>query len=105
MNRSSSLRRSARLKPRSRKSRAQDREYAEVRDRVRRAAFGLCQLVTDVCAGIGEEPHHLKGRDGGRLTDERWLRWTCRPCHDYAHAHPTESYERGWLVKRNGSAA
>ena len=42
---------------------------------------------------------------GRLLTDTEWLMWVCRECHDYAHAHPAVSYEKGWLVSRHGETA
>ncbi len=38
--------------------------------------------------GIGRpslDLHHTKGRDGGLLTDERFVVWVTRSCHDAAH--------------------
>lgn len=38
--------------------------------------------------------HHLKGRDGDLLTDERWLVWLTRECHDATHNPDSSSTSR-----------
>jgi hypothetical protein len=91
-----------RIRPRSRKRAAQEREYRRVREHILRACGWRCELRTRVCTGRADQVHHLEGRDGERLTRASMLRATCSDCHDYAHAHPAESYAAGWLVRRNG---
>lgn len=90
------------IRPVSAKQSAQLDVYRQVRETVRARAHGMCELGTPVCVRRGSEVQHLRGRVGALLTDVRWMRWTCRPCHRYAHANPAESYERGWMVKRHG---
>lgn len=58
---------------------------------------GYCEARTPACTGPGEVIHHRKGR----LThDPDLLLHCCEDCHLYAHAHPEESYKRGWMVRR-----
>lgn len=48
------------------------------------------------------EVHHKKGRgtNNSLLNYEPFLMAVCSPCHRYIHAHPQESYENGWMIKR-----
>ena len=99
---STSLPRRTRIRPQSAKRRAKGEQYRQAKDAVRQRAADMCELGTLVCTRRGIEPHHLKGRVGDLLCDVNWMRWTCRPCHDYVEHNRAEAYERGWLVKRNG---
>lgn len=60
----------------------------------------MCEAVTPVCTGSAVHQHHRKGR-GKYLDTEALLLDVCKPCHDYIHSHPTESYEAGWMIRRN----
>jgi NADH pyrophosphatase NudC (nudix superfamily) len=54
------------------------------------------------CARCGkptEARHHRKHREGERLNDTRYWMPVCNSCHTYIHAHPEESYSKGWLIK------
>ena len=59
-----------------------------------------------ICEVCGEAPatvaHHKAGRDGDKLADDTEFLGACDPCHTYIHAHPEESYELGYMVRRNG---
>ena len=99
---STSLPRRTRIRPQSAKRRGKGEQYRQAKDAVRQRAADMCELGTLVCTRRGIEPHHLKGRVGDLLCDVNWMRWTCRPCHDYVEHNRAEAYERGWLVKRNG---
>jgi hypothetical protein len=59
--------------------------------------------IPAVCTGRAENRHHRKGRGPG-LDAPEWTADICHGCHNYAHAHPAESYRMGWMVKRNGAA-
>lgn len=74
---------------------------AMVRRRVRARSRGICEAATEVCTGTAVHQHHKQGR-GAQLNNASLILDVCRECHDYIHAHPTESYEHGWLIKRNG---
>lgn len=93
------------LKPVSDKRRRDLDAYRAARDEVRDRADGRCEMGTPVCTGQGVEAHHVRGRVGPLLTDTEWLAWTCAQCHRYAHEHPAEAYEHGWMSRRNGGAA
>lgn len=56
--------------------------------------------IATVCTGRAEVRHHLKGRGNPEL--DMLTADICDACHRYVHAHPKESYERGWMLRRNG---
>ena len=43
--------------------------------------------------------HHKKHREGERLNDTTYWMAVSQEGHDYVHANPSESYEKGWLIK------
>ena len=102
LRRRTGLKRTGRLSPISDRRRRRDADYRAARTEVFLRADGMCEMFTPACSRVGVEAHHVRGRVGRLLTDTEWLMWVCRECHDYAHAHPAVSYEKGWLVRRNG---
>jgi hypothetical protein len=44
--------------------------------------------------------HHIQGRLGPLLTDERFWLAVSRSGHDWIHAHPEESRQKGWLCEK-----
>jgi hypothetical protein len=71
----------------------------EVREAVHDRSGGRCEARTEVCTGGGYFLHHKVMRSHGGSHSEGNLLDCCRSCHDYIHAHPTEAYERGWLIR------
>jgi hypothetical protein len=74
---------------------------------VARRAAGRCEIDADrdgvrVCNGRHEHTHHTRGRVGADAYNATLMLATCRPCHDYVHAHPKASYSWGWLKRRTG---
>ena len=56
--------------------------------------------IEKVCTGRAEHNHHkllrrFKGAD--EFTAD-----ICSACHRYVHDHPTESYEKGWMIRGSG---
>lgn len=90
------------LNRRSAKKARSDSVYAEARKRVEFRAFGRCEANTPACPPRehrGTQAHHrLMRSHGGDHTDENLL-WVCDAAHDYVHAHPAESYDKGWLIR------
>lgn len=84
-----------------RKQRSGLAEYNKAREALAEQAAYRCQARTPNCNGQLEQVHHRKGRDGELLTNPEYLLGVCYPCHSYIHANPSESYERGWMIRRN----
>jgi hypothetical protein len=45
--------------------------------------------------------HHKAGRSGNNLLDVNTWMLVCAGCHEYIHANPAESFEKGWMLKRS----
>jgi hypothetical protein len=74
----------------------------EVRARVLEAANGSCLARTPDCRGAASQTHHRKGRDGDLVDNPEFLLAVCWACHNHIHQNPAMSYERGWMLRRNG---
>jgi hypothetical protein len=92
------------IKSRSKKETERLRRYNRAREIVMEAAQGMCEAATMRCVGPAGQVHHRKGRDGDLVDNVDYLIAVCYACHDYIHSHPHESYERGWMIRRNGEA-
>ena len=90
------------IRRRSNREAERIRRYDRARAIVMEAAQGMCEAATRVCVGPAGQVHHRKGRDGELVDNLDYLLAVCYACHDYIHSHPHESYERGWMVRRNG---
>lgn len=67
---------------------------------VRERSGGACEAGTILCSGVAQAAHHVLPRSAGGGHSVANLLDVCNACHRYIHAHPTESYETGWLRKR-----
>lgn len=72
-----------------------------VKDAVTARSGGACEAQTPDCTQKAAIFHHRKGRGKDCSTVDLCLH-VCEASHRYIHAHPQESYERGWMVRRNG---
>lgn len=83
----------------SKKRRAQPADV-EFSDDVRAQVDARAGWVCEVCKFylIVEYHHRLRRSQGGRgdLANALGL---CLKCHANVHAHPEDSYKRGWLIK------
>jgi len=72
---------------------------AALREAVHARSRRACEMRTLACTGRAEHVHH---RQMGTGHSEELVAMldACRACHDYAHGHPTEAYDHGWLVHR-----
>ena len=85
------------IRPRSVKRLKQERQYAKIRK-----AFLFCHVKCRVagCDSPAVEIHHMKGRTGDLLTDERFFLPVCRAHHNYIESHPAEAKEHGYSLIR-----
>ena len=77
-------------------------EFRKMRPAIEKRSKGMCEAQTEKCVGAGKQVHHRKLRSQGGSNSEVNLLYVCFPCHEWIHAHPKTSYERGWLIR--GSA-
>lgn len=78
---------------------AYELEFRKMRPAIEKRSKGQCEARTEVCAGAGVQVHHRKLRSQGGTNAEINLIHVCFPCHEWIHAHPKTSYERGWLIR------
>ena len=88
------------LKRRSKKRAAQEREYAQRRQRYLEDHWRCQARACRDCRSWASEIHHQRGRVGARLLDERYWLAVCRPCHQWIEEHPAEARGRGWTLSR-----
>lgn len=69
---------------------------SETRREVRLRSKGVCEMAG--CNHPATEMHHRKLRAHGDHRAANCLH-LCSAHHAWIHAHPLESYERGWLVR------
>lgn len=81
---------------------------SDVREAVLYRDCGRCQrCLKQVDRWPGFSIHHRQGRGGRRPHRLSNLVLLCGSgttgCHGWAHAHPAEAYESGWMVRRNSA--
>jgi 5-methylcytosine-specific restriction endonuclease McrA len=80
-----------------------DAGYQRSRFAVYERSEGRCELeITPDCYRTMTDVHHRAGRGGPDPHRLDNLLGLCRLCHNYVHQWPLESYENGWMVRRNG---
>lgn len=90
------------IRRRSKKETERLRRYQTARYIVAERSNGYCEANTPNCRGPLDQVHHRKGRDGDLVDDVDLLLGVCWSCHNYIHNNPLHSYERGWMIRRNG---
>lgn len=80
------------IKKVSNKRAKQNAEYSKIR-----LQFLDENLYCEICRKPADEIHHKAGRNGDRLNNVQDFMSVCRPCHQYIHANPAESRNKGWL--------
>lgn len=93
------MKRSAPKPRKSARLAAYESEFREARVEVRKRSLGRCEASTEACTVTAVHVHHRKLRSHGGSNDPSNLLDLCTPCHEWIHAHPAVSYERGWMVR------
>lgn len=86
-----------RIKPASKKRAKQNREYSKVRKEYL-IAHPKCEVKG--CRFIANEVHHIKGRIGDLLTDERYFLAVCNEHHKQIESSPEWAKEKGYSQSR-----
>lgn len=64
------------------------------------AETGTIVGACDRCGSTSTlDVHHVRGRAGMLLCDQRYWKLVCRTCHKHIHSHIEESRKRGWIAK------
>ena len=80
-----------------------DARYQSARRDVFERADGRCELrILDACTGRCEQIHHIGGRGGPDPHRLDNLIGCCLHCHNYVHQYPSEAYDSGWSIRKNG---
>jgi hypothetical protein len=95
----SPLKRRQALRARSERKVAYDDELLSMRELVLARAMGVCEICR--WAPIAHLHHKLRRSQGG-TNDLSNLLGVCLDDHEFLHANPAYSYEKGWLVRRSG---
>lgn len=74
-------------------------EYEKQRRYVFARANSKCEARTEACTGNAEQTHHMLRRSQGGTDEPGNLLAVCSACHDWIHAHPSLSFEHGWLYR------
>lgn len=82
---------------------AYEAELKAARPLVAARSQGRCEVAAPGCTTKATHVHHRKPRSQGGSNDLAALTHSCQACHLFIHAHPTLSYEQGWLI-RTGNA-
>jgi 5-methylcytosine-specific restriction endonuclease McrA len=104
----SALSRRTPLRAIGKRSRLRDKEWKVNRALAMERAGGVCEYDGLVdqgywrCAAAAVHVHHLLPSSAGGSHSITNLRALCVEHHDFIHAHPTVSYENGWLISRYG---
>lgn len=70
------------------------REYTKVKRRYLRE-HPLCEMCS---VRKADSLHHCRGRAGSLLSDARYFKALCEPCHDWIHANPQKARQAGLLA-------
>jgi len=85
-----------RIKPRSKKRAAQEREYAKVR-----VEYLESHPECEVCGWFHSfQIHHKKGRIGELLTDTKYFLAVCYTCHQKIEMWPKWAKEKSYSLSR-----
>ena len=88
----------------SARRRKRDAAYPSSRAAIYARAEGMCEAMATIrCERQGHQVHHIAGRQGPDPHRLDNLLLVCRHCHDFIHNQPELSYQRGWMVRRNGN--
>jgi 5-methylcytosine-specific restriction endonuclease McrA len=89
------------------RSRLRDKEWKVNRALTMERAEGRCERQLSPagwsrCSNTARVVHHILPSSAGGTHARSNLMALCVECHDFIHAHPTVSYENGWLISRYG---
>ncbi len=79
-------------------SKAKAREHRKyILARARALPGKICEWPGETCINCADDIHHLKGRRGKMLTDERYWTFLCRGHHRWIHDNTRSARALGLL--------
>jgi hypothetical protein len=61
----------------------------------------MCEAhLPGICTDYATDIHHMSGKIGDLLTDEKYFKALCRSCHQYVETHPEIAKEKGLSINR-----
>jgi hypothetical protein len=88
------------LRSRSPKRQTQEDTYNK-RAREWKVEHPYCEIVIPgICTHRTHDVHHMKGREGDLLLDERYWKAGCRKCHEWVTVHAAEAISLGHSLPR-----
>lgn len=87
------------LRPLSKKRNKQNNDYLKKR-REYLLRHKECKPNEEGCEGEANQIHHMKGREGGLLTDETYFLECCNNCHRLIEDNPEWAINMGYSVSR-----
>ncbi len=90
-----------RLSPFSTKRRKYQAEFHAASEAVRYRSGAMCEArIENVCTVRAIHVHHRLMRSSGGGNQVANLLHLCRACHEFIHAHPEWSRERGFILRK-----
>lgn len=88
------------IPPRSQKRSREEKLYAGKRI-IYLQDHPMCEAhLPGICTDYSTDIHHMSGKIGDLLTDERYFKALCRSCHQYVETHPEIAKEKGLSINR-----
>lgn len=61
----------------------------------------MCEAhLPGICTDYATDIHHMSGKIGDLLTDERYFKALCRSCHTFVENNPEVAKEKGLSINR-----
>ncbi len=61
----------------------------------------MCEAhLPGICTEYSTDIHHMSGKIGDLLTDERYFKALCRSCHTFVENNPEVAKEKGFSINR-----
>lgn len=84
----------------SEKRKEENAEYKILRDKFL-MENPMCYIhANEYCTTFATTIHHSAGRIGALFLDVKKWKGACMSCHQYAHDHPLEAFQKGWSESR-----
>lgn len=90
-------------KPIAHRSSHRSKEEAQYNKRAKewKTDHPYCEIpIPGICTHKTHDVHHMKGREGELLLNEKYWKAACRPCHEWTTVHTQEAIDLGYSLPR-----